>query len=440
MDLSPLEGLRGCGGAGFPASFKWKAVREEPLVGAPDSGGGKVVVCNADEGEPGTFKDGWILREQPEVMLRGMQRAAAYCGAARGYVYLRPEYAEQLATLRQAIDTLVSEGLLSPGSGAVWSGTGFAGRPVVAHDTGLTDVELSALDWFVEHGAQGLQGEVTENGGLATGHASGAGRAHPLPPRVCEKVEPAAANGHAFRVDICIGGGAYICGEETALLESMEGRRPQPRHKPPFPTQSGLWGLPTLMNNVETFWWAERLLAGEASDGGGLRLYSLSGDVNRPGVYEAPVGIRASELIERYGGGTVDDAQVGCWIPGGAATGVLPGSLIDTPLSPEGLKEVGTAPGTAAVVVYSEQTDPRSVAARIMRFFAQESCTQCTPCRLGCRAGAEWLEGSTPFPDADTEARWLEAMELGSICGLGFTAPLVMRQWRRYFADQGIAV
>lgn len=406
----------------------------------PEDGGGKVLVCNADEGEPGTFKDGWILREQPEVMLKGMQRAAEFCGAARGYVYLRPEYVEQLETLKSAIASLVDAGILSPGSGAVWSGAGFAGRPVAQHDTGLSDVELSALDWFVEHGAQGLQGEATENGGLATGHASGAGRAFPLPPRRSEAVEAASATGLAFRVDICIGGGAYICGEETALLESMEGRRPQPRHKPPYPTQSGLWGLPTLMNNVETFWWAERLLKGEARMGGGTRLYSLSGDVRKPGVYEAPVGISARELLERFGGGMVDGAEIGCWIPGGAATGVLPGSLIDTPLSQDGLKEVGTAPGTAAVVIHAAATDAREVAAKIMRFFAQESCSQCTPCRLGCRAVADWLEGRTPFPDAETEARWLEAMELGSICGLGFTAPLVLRQWRRHFVDQGVAV
>lgn len=441
MDLQTLEGLRGCGGAGFPAAFKWKAVRDEPLVGTPEAGGGKVIVCNADEGEPGTFKDGWILREQPEIMLRGMQRAAAFSGAARGYVYLRPEYVGQLETLKQAIAALVADGILSEGSGAVWSGAGFAGRPVHMHDTGLDDVALSALEWFVEHGAQGLQGEVTENGGLATGHASGKTLTYPLPPQRSDAVAPASATGHAFRIDICIGGGAYICGEETALLESMEGRRPQPRHKPPFPTQSGLWGLPTLMNNVETFWWAERLLSGEDTEAGGSRrLYSLSGDVNKPGVYEAPVGITARALIEEFGGGMKDGAEVGCWIPGGAATGVLPGSLLDTPLSQDGLKEVGTAPGTAAVVVYAAGTDARQVAAKIMRFFAQESCSQCTPCRLGCRAGAEWLDGSVPFPETETEERWLEAMELGSICGLGFTAPLVIRQWRRHFADAGVAV
>jgi len=440
MDLSRLDGLRGCGGAGFPAAFKWNAVREEPLVGTPETGGGKVIVCNADEGEPGTFKDGWLFREQPEVVLRGMQRAAEFAGAGRGYVYLRPEYVEQLAFLKTAIANLVSAGVLSEGSGAVWAGSGFAGRPAQPHDTGLDDVALSALDWFVEHGAQGLQGEVTEHGGLATGHAFGEGLSSPLAPRCSDPIAPASSTGFAFRVDICIGGGAYICGEETALLESMEGRRPQPRHKPPFPTQSGLWGLPTLMNNVETFWWAERLLSGEfKGEGGAHRLYSLSGDVNQPGVYEAPVGITARELVDQFGGGVKEGASVACWIPGGAATGVLPGHLLDTPLSSEGLKEVGTAPGTAAVVIFANR-DPRDVAASIMTFFAQESCTQCTPCRLGCRAVASWLSGSSAFPDADTEERWLESMELGSICGLGFTAPLVLRLWRRWFSESGVTV
>jgi len=438
MDISSLEGLRGCGGAGFPAAFKWKAVRDEGGVGTPASGGGKVVVCNADEGEPGTFKDGWILREQPELMLRGMQRAAAFSGAARGFVYLRPEYVTQLASLQEAIVRLVTAGILSEGSGALWSGAGFAGRPSELHDTGLDDVALSALDWFVAHGSQELQGESTAHGGLKTGHAFGAGRSYPLPPRVIEEVPAATTTGLPFRVDICIGGGAYICGEETALLESMEGRRPQPRHKPPFPTQSGLWGLPTLMNNVETFWWAERLLAGE--EVAGRRLYSLSGDVQKPGIYEAPVGITARALIEDFGGGVSDGKEVSCWIPGGAATGILPGSLLDTALSADGLKAVGTAPGTAAVVVFTAPNEPRDIAAQIMRFFAQESCSQCTPCRLGCAACADWLDGSQAWPDADTEERWLETMALGSICGLGFTAPLVVRLWRRWFQETGVPV
>jgi formate dehydrogenase len=428
MDLDRLKGLRGCGGAGFPADFKWKAVRDEPVGDE-----GKIIVCNADEGEPGTFKDGWLLEERAEEVIRGMLLAASFCDSDRGYIYLRPEYQRQKRALVAAIEKMVEAGQLSAGSGAVWYGAGFAGRPVVEDDHGLDDIALAALDWHVEHGAHGLLGEETDHGGVATLGKPAADR--PLPPRARPEITPAADSGVSFRLDLCMGGGAYICGEETALLESMEGRRPQPRHKPPFPTQSGLWGLPTLMNNVETFWWADRLLnRGGDAPGGDRRLYSLSGDVERPGVYEAAVGITARELIDLHGGGVRDGAEVSCWIPGGAATGVLPGSLLDTPLSQDGLKEVGTALGTAAVVVYAAPTDPREIAAKIMRFFSQESCSQCTPCRLGCRAFAGWLDGSEPWPAAERTADWLEAMELGSICGLGFTAPLIVKQLDRWFA------
>ncbi|MCP4094393.1 MAG: hypothetical protein GY747_13200 [Planctomycetes bacterium] len=387
MDIQRLEGLRGCGGAGFPVHIKWQAVANEAT---PE--GGKVIVCNADEGEPGTLKDGWLLNEQPRRVLLGMQRAAAMVGAVRAYVYLRPEYTEQLRFLQVAINDLIEDGFLSPGSGAMWNGAGFPGRSVQRPG-------------------------------------------HPLPPQEMPNIAPAAATGLPLRLDIVLGGGAYICGEETALLESMEGRRPQPRHKPPYPTQSGLWGLPTLMNNVETFWWAERILSGEIETPGSHRLYSLSGDVERPGVYEAPVGITARDLIDHFGGGVVNREQISCWIPGGAASGVLPASCLDTPLSPEGLKEVGTSLGTAGVVVYAKPTQPVEVAAEIMKFFADESCSQCTPCRLGNRAFSDWISGVHEWPEPEVTERWLEAMELGSICGLGFTAPLVVRQMQRWFSE-----
>ena len=390
MDIQRLEGLRGCGGAGFPVHIKWQAVANEITPA-----GGKVIVCNADEGEPGTLKDGWLLKEQPRRVLLGMQRAAAMVGAVRAYVYLRPEYTEQLRFLQLAINDLVEDGFLSLGSGAIWNGAGFPGRAVQRPD-------------------------------------------HPLPPQEMPAIMPAAATNLPLRLDIVLGGGAYICGEETALLESMEGRRPQPRHKPPYPTQSGLWGLPTLMNNVETFWWAERILSGEIENPGSHRLYSLSGDVVRPGVYEAPVGITARDLIDHFGGGVTNREQISCWIPGGAASGVLPQSCLDTPLSPEGLKEVGTSLGTAGVVVYAKPTQPVDVAAEIMKFFAEESCSQCTPCRLGSRAFSDWISGVHEWPEENVTERWLEAMELGSICGLGFTAPLIVRQLQRWFGEVGV--
>ena len=390
MDIQRLEGLRGCGGAGFPVHIKWRAVAEEATPV-----GGKVVVCNADEGEPGTLKDGWLLLEQPRRVLLGMQRAAALVGATRAYVYLRPEYTEQLRSLKSAIQDLVVDGFISQGSGAIWNGAGFPGRSVQRPE-------------------------------------------FPLPPEAMPAIPAAAATGLPLRLDIVIGGGAYICGEETALLESMEGRRPQPRHKPPYPTKSGLWGLPTLMNNVETFWWAERILSGDVPTPGSHRLYSLSGDVERPGVYEAPVGITARDLINHFGGGVIGRVPIACWIPGGAATGVLPPRCLDTRLSPEGLKEVGTSLGTAGVVVHAEPTSPVEVAAEIMKFFAEESCSQCTPCRLGNRAFAEWMSGAQEWPAPEVSERWLEAMELGSICGLGFTAPLIVRQMQRWFGEIGV--
>jgi NADH:ubiquinone oxidoreductase subunit F (NADH-binding) len=387
MDIQRLEGLNGCGGAGFPVHVKWQAVAD-----AATPPGGKVVVCNADEGEPGTLKDGWLLVEHPRRVLLGMQRAAAMVGAVRAYMYLRPEYSEQLRFLQVAISDLVEDGFLSPGSGAVWNGAGFPGNRITRPD-------------------------------------------NPPPPQDVGEIPSAAATRRPLRLDIVLGGGAYICGEETALLESMEGNRPEPRHKPPYPTSHGLWGLPTLVNNVETFWWAERILSGEITDPGAARLYSLSGDVVYPGVYEAPVGITARELVDRFGGGIVDRAPVACWIPGGAASGVLPPHLLDTPLSPEALRGVGTSLGTAGVVIHADPADPLQVAAEIMEFFAAESCSQCTPCRLGNRAFAAWTGGREPWPADEVVQRWLEAMELGSICGLGFTAPLVVRQLQRWFGE-----
>jgi len=390
MDIQRLKGLRGCGGAGFPVHVKWQAVADEPTPS-----GGKVVVCNADEGEPGTLKDGWLLREHPRRVVLGMQRAAVLVGATRGFIYLRPEYTKELHYLQIAIHDLLEDGFLSVGSGQIWNGAGFPGRPV----------------------------HRPEN---------------PLTPQDIGEIPPAASTDKPFRLDIVIGGGAYICGEETALLESIEGRRPQPRHKPPYPTQSGLWGLPTLVNNVETFWWAERILCGEVATPGSHRLYSLSGDVEKPGVYEAPVGITARDLLEAYGGGVMGREQVSCWMPGGAASGVLPSSLLDTELSPEGLKEVGTSLGTAGVVIHAMPTNPVRVASEIMEFFADESCSQCTPCRLGTRAFASWVGGVEEWPAQDVVERWLEAMELGSICGLGFTAPLIVRQMGRWFDAVGV--
>ena len=441
MDLSALtaeapellQGLRGCGGAGFPTEFKWRAVRSEP--GPAER---KIILCNADEAEPGTFKDAWLLRgNEAERVIRGMIYAAHFCGAARGWIYLRAEYSEQRAHLQQVIAGMVADGLLSAGSGQVVYGAGFPGRPIIADNGGASDVELSSLDWHLSHGAI-TSSEPFEVDAISTASAAGHGALDALvvdgapgPQQECGEIPAATDTGHPFQLGICVSGGAYICGEETALLESMEGRRPQPRHKPPFPTQSGLWGQPTLINNVETYWWAARRLEGDVQDFS-RRLFSVSGCVNRPGVYEAPLGISARELIEQHAGGLPVGASVSCFTPGGAATGILGEQHLDLPLTQEALQQAGSSLGTCGLIVHSTSITPQQVAAKIMRFFAQESCSQCTPCRLGCQAFADWLDGELewqPKPGQPTREDWLHAMTAGSICGLGQAAPITVNQY-----------
>ncbi|MFT7517636.1 MAG: NADH:ubiquinone oxidoreductase subunit F (NADH-binding) [Myxococcota bacterium] len=415
MNIDCLDSLRGCGGAGFPTTFKWNAVRDA----APDFG--KVIICNADEGEPGTFKDGWLFDNHCGEVIDGMCRAAEYVDAQRGFIYLRPEYVSQAKIIQQKIKELVAANKLAPHSGRVFQSSGFPGRPAQLSDGGLDLIELSKLEWFVKHGEQDLVGEIQESGGLAHDPE----RQYPLPEN--------EGLGEGFCLDICIGGGAYICGEETALIESMEGKRPQPRHKPPFPTTNGLWGLPTLVNNVETFWWASRMLSGEWSQDA-ERLFSISGAVNNPGVYQAPLGISAQNLIDDYAGGIIDGEQVSCWIPGGAATGVLPASLLNTPMNNESLGEHGTALGTGGITVFSKRS-ALQVSQQIMQFFAQESCSQCTPCRIGCAEFSDYLaDENHSWPHNGSIDDWLQTMELGSICGLGFTAPLIIHQLKRHFA------
>ena len=437
-----LQGLRGCGGAGFPTEFKWRAVRDEPGPAQR-----KIILCNADEAEPGTFKDAWLLRgDEAKRVIRGMIYAAQFCGAARGWIYLRAEYSAQRAHLQQVIRELMTEGMLSAGSGQVVYGAGFPGRPILADNGGADDVELSSLEWHLAHGAI-TSTEPFEVDAIAAVTASPSSPSldalvtddMPRPQRECAQVHPAPATGVPFQLGICVSGGAYICGEETALLESMEGRRPQPRHKPPFPTQSGLWGQPTLINNVETFWWAARRVEGDVQDFS-RRLYSVSGCVNRPGVYEAPLGIPARELIEQYAGGLPKGKKVSCFTPGGAATGILPEEYLDQPLTQDALRQVGSSLGTCGLMVHSAEHTPQQVAAQIMRFFAQESCSQCTPCRLGCQVFADELDGKLQWPQPSTDHQptrqdWLEAMTAGSICGLGQAAPMTIQLLDRFAAE-----
>jgi len=355
------SGLAGYGGAGFPTGLKWESVLREP--------GPRHVVVNADEGEPGTIKDRYVMELRPHLLLEGMLIAMRALDCVEGYVYLREEYATARERLAAALGDYRKAGLMA---------------------------------------------------GLA--------------------------------IEVVVGAGAYIAGEETAMLESMEGRRAMPRLKPPFPSEVGYLGRPTLINNVETLahvpailanggaWWAGL----GASGAQGTRLWSVSGAVARPGCYEAPNGIVLQELLDDYAGGLTEPA--GAIVPGGAASGILPPSALSTPLTRESLSELGAGVGSAAVQVFPESYSPLRLLAETMRFFAEESCQKCTPCRIGNRALHHMCEelrrGEAVMPRWQVE-EWLDAMEKTSICGLGQAAPLpvrnAFRHWPELFAPLGEA-
>ena len=243
--------------------------------------------------------------------------------------------------------------------------------------------------------------------------------------------EAIAARG--LRVELVVGAGAYICGEETAMLESMEGRRGMPRLKPPFPTQVGYLGLPTLINNVETLAHVALILRGERQP---TRLWSVTGAVAKPGCYEAPLDITTRRLVDEYAGGLAEEP--GAIVPGGAASGILPPAALDVPLTREALAEWGTGVGSAAVQIFPRSYSPLRLLAETMRFFAEESCQKCTPCRIGNRALHHVFEelehGRAPMGRRQID-EWLEAMQLTSICGLGQGAPYPVRNAFRHWPE-----
>ncbi len=343
-------GLRGLGGAGFPAGRKWRIVRSMP--------GPVLMSVNADEGEPGTFKDRVFLEADPHRMLEGALIAAHLVHAERIFIYLRDEYPAARAILQREISALESEGLLS------------------------TPVELRR------------------------------------------------------------GAGAYICGEESAMLESLEGKRGLPRNRPPYIAERGLFGRPTLNHNVETLFWVRDILekggdwfARQGLNGAkGLRSWSVSGRVRKPGLKIAPAGITLRQLVADHCGGMADGHNFAGYLPGGASGGMLPASLDDLPLDFGSLDKQGCFVGSHAIIVFSDKDDPRIIARNLMAFFAHESCGQCTPCRVG-------TEKLTALMAADV---WDEAlmteieavMRDASICGLGQAAPNPLRSFFRFFNTQ----
>ncbi|HEX6467942.1 MAG TPA: NAD(P)H-dependent oxidoreductase subunit E [Streptosporangiaceae bacterium] len=348
------SGLRGMGGAGFPTGKKWELVAH-----ADDQV--KYAICNADESEPGTFKDRQILADQPHLVLEGLLLGMAVVGAEQGYVFIRHEYSPEERVLRAEIDALRGAGVIGP---------------------------------------------------------------------------DACGSGRRLELEIFVSPGGYILGEETALLECMEGHRGEPRNKPPFPGNYGLHGRPTLINSVETFadvpiilrrgaeWWGNQGL-GESV---GWKFFAVSGHVENPGVYCVPMGTTVRTLID-VAGGVLGGAAVGAVQPGGASSNFIGPDQLDLPLDFGPLAEAGTMLGSGALVVMAEGTDLLAAATNVLRFFRDESCGKCVPCRVGSAKAHTLLRGQldtgTSALDDGKRAQILrleEAMRKTSICGLGQVA------------------
>jgi formate dehydrogenase len=345
------SGLRGLGGAGFPAGRKWRIVRDQPSP--------KLMAVNIDEGEPGTFKDRTYLERDPHRFLEGLLVAAQVVGIEACYIYLRDEYHGCRAIL---------------------------------------EAELALL-----------------------------------------RVDPPCA---LPLIELRRGAGAYICGEESAMIESIEGKRGEPRMRPPYIAQVGLFGRPTLEHNFETLYWVRDIVEkGPAWFSGfgrhgrkGLRSFSVSGRVQHPGVKLAPAGITVQELIDEYCGGMLPGHSLYAYLPGGASGGILPASLNQLPLDFDTLQPYGCFIGSAAVIVLSQKDRARDAALNMMKFFEHESCGQCTPCRVGTAKAVRLMQA--PVWDNTTLEDLNVVMTDASICGLGQAAPNPVRSIQKYFAQE----
>ncbi len=359
--------LKGMGGAGFPTSMKWDLVRKQadPV---------KYIVCNADESEPGTIKDRFIMTNLPHLLIEGMIIAGLVTGAKRGILYIRHEYHLQEEILGEEIRRCYRSGLL--------------GKKVLGSD----------LD---------------------------------------------------YELEVFVSPGGYICGEESALIEAIEGHRAEPRNKPPFPGQIGLWQKPTVINNVETFINVPQILArgidwfvAQGSGGSrGLKFVGVSGHVARPGIFEVAMGVPMRDVIFNHAGGVRGGRQLKAFAPSGPSSGYLPASLIDVRLDFKALAEAGSMLGSGAIVVCDDTTCMLDMALNAVRFYRNESCGKCVPCRVGSQKMSDmlvrWTQGGLPEPQYRADLALLDelsqAMSLTSICGLGQIVPAPIQSVLKHF-------
>jgi NADH:ubiquinone oxidoreductase subunit F (NADH-binding)/NADH:ubiquinone oxidoreductase subunit E len=359
--------LRGMGGAGFPTSMKWDLVRKQPEPV-------KYIVCNADESEPGTIKDRFILSHLPHLVAEGMMIAGLVTGAKKGILYIRHEYPLQEEIFGEELRRCAKAGLL--------------GKKILGSDL-------------------------------------------------------------VFELEIFVSPGGYICGEESALIEAIEGHRAEPRNKPPFPGQVGLWQKPTVINNVETFANVPQILArgvdwyrtAGVSGSRGLKFVGVSGHVARPGVFEVPMGTAMSEVIYKHAGGIRGGRALKAFAPSGPSSGYLPASMVDVRLDFKALADAGSMLGSGAIVVCDDTTCMLDMALTAVRFYRNESCGKCVPCRIGSQKMVEllarWTQGGVSEGQYRADLALIEelsqAMSLTSICGLGQIVPAPVQSVLKHF-------
>ncbi|ODT08521.1 MAG: NADH oxidoreductase (quinone) subunit F [Mesorhizobium sp. SCN 65-20] len=366
IELVKNSNLRGRGGAGFPTGMKWSFVPKQ--ANKP-----KYLCCNADEGEPGTFKDRIIMERDPHQLIEGMAISAYAIGAETAYVYVRGEYVLAIRRLEQAI--------------------------AEAHAKGYLGTRILGADFN-------------------------------------------------FTVHVHCGAGAYICGEETAMLDSLEGKRAQPRLKPPFPAVAGLYASPTVINNVETLVCVPHIVSRGADwfrgigpdKSPGPKLYCVSGQVRRPGLYELPMGIPLRELVDEHAGGALQGRKVKAVIPGGVSASVIPESGLDVRMDFDSLAAVGSMLGSAGVIVIDDTTCMVKVATRIVEFFHHESCGKCTPCREGLNWVFKVLRRIEAGQGAPDDIEQLQGLCKGifgnTFCALGDGAAMGLRAALAHFEHE----
>jgi len=364
------SGLRGRGGAGFSTGLKKKFTSEATCVLLECM---RYIVCNADEGEPGTFKDRIIMEGDPHLLIEGMIIAAYAVGAQKGYIYIRGEYHQSIDMIRKALEQAKAQGFLG---------------------------------------------------------------------------DNILGSGYSLAIDVKLGGGSYLCGEEFTLLESIEGKRGYPRIKPPYPAEKGLFGMPTLINNVETLCHIPAIILNGADwykgsgteQSAGTKIFSISGDVNKPGYYETDMGVRLKDLIFNLAGGMQDDKKFKTALIGGAAGTFVPESFLEVSMDFESLQKKNAVLGSGAIMVMAEDKSILALLHSILRFFGHESCGKCVPCRVGTHQLFLLLEkiiagGGNSGSDIDALLEQSELMAKTSLCPLGQSPVLPIRSAIQHFRN-----